>query len=254
MTMKPWTDEFQFQISLAESIWKSNLLGKERIAFVLLDNIIEFMCKAYLKVALDLVGKSKHHKITLNDWDDISRYFDKLIACMKQFSPIPKSILDSVEIYHQVRNDLYHTSMPMAVTPAQFKDELKNAISVLEILYKLTYSSSAIDVDFELHGKPSLDEIVSVVGSGQSVRISHNADWPLAQWVRVAVYGYASLLGRTPNVNEIQHTLTISHQPTDDAKVRQCLYKLKYDDEVEEVKDGTYSLTKIGFQAALRNR
>ena len=254
MTMDPWTKEFQFQISLAESIWKSTLLGKERIAFILLDNIIEFMCKTYLKVARGLVGKSKLHKITLNDWDDISRHFDNLIASMKQHSQITGSVLDSIEMYHQVRNDLYHTSMPMAVTPEQFKDELKNAIAVFEILYQLAYSSSIIDVESQLHGKPSLDEIVTVVGDGQSIRINHGGDWPLAQWIRVAIYGHVALLGNTPSMQKIQHTLAISNQPTRELKVRQCLHKLRHDKDVEKLADGTYSLTKNGAETVKRNR
>ena len=253
-TVEPWVAEFGFQISLAESIWKSCILGKERIAFILLDNVIEFMSKCYLMVVQKLVGKRKKNKITLDEWDDISRYFGELMATMRVHSPIQHSTIDSIETHHDARNILYHTSMPMAVTGAQFKIELKNAIEVFQVLYDKPYKSILIDVDATLHGKPVLEDVINIVGKNEFVRIQFLGNWSLKQWIRVIIHGYVSTLGITPSIDQIQHSLAISNQAEERSQIDQALRNLKHDNDVKKVGSGLYSLTKDGLKRTLRNR
>jgi len=246
-------EEFESQINLAENIWRTNLPGKERVSFVLLDNVIEFMSKYYLKVVRKLVGKGKN-KISPNDWDDISRFFPRLVNVMKNHSPIPHPTLDIIKSNHDMRNDLYHASVPMAVNRSLFLSELRCAIEAFETLYRKRFNSSVIDVDSILRGKPVLETLLTVVGSDQYIRVDYSETWPLMQWIRVIIHGYISLLGVTPGIDQMMHSLAISNQPTDDKKVRQSIHKLKFDGDVKEASPGLYSLTQEGLEKTLRNR
>ncbi|MGV9169369.1 MAG: hypothetical protein ACOC38_05435 [Promethearchaeia archaeon] len=249
-----WIDEFKQQISLAESIWKSDIPGHERIAFLLLDNSIEFMSKCYLKVIRNLVGTKKRHKISSNDWEEISRYFGYLMDTMKQRSPIPSQTIESIKAYHTVRNDLYHTSIPMAVTKSQFRDELKNTVEVFESLFRTKYESELIDVPAVLHKRPSLEDAISVVTGNQYVRVDIPDDWFLSQCIRVIIHGYTSLLGLLPTYEQIEHTLAISNRPTPKHKIRQGIRNLKYRGHIREQTEGEYSLTSEGRSAAEEHR
>lgn len=241
-----WIDEFEQQISLAESVWKSDILGHERIAFILLDNSIEFMSKCYLKVIRNLVGTRNNHKISPNKWENISRYFGYLMDTMKQHSPIPHQTIDSIKTYHKVRNDLYHTSYPMAVTENQFRDELKNVIEVLECLFNTAYESRIIDVAAVLHKRPSLDDVISVVKEDQYIRVDISDSWSLSQIIRVIIHGYTSSLGVLPTYGQIEHTLAISNKPTEDKKIRQAISNLKHRGHIKEHGGGNYSMTTTG--------
>lgn len=247
-----WVEEFRYQISLAESIWKSSIQGKGRIAFVLLDNVIEFMSKCYLKVVKRIVGTGKN-KISPNQWHDTSRYFDQLISTMRNHSPLPSNILDSIEQYHLVRNDLYHTSSPMEVPYSQFKEELKNTIVTFEVLFGEVYSSSFIDIDAAIHEKPTLEDLIEIVGS-QHIRVNFTESWPLSQWIRIIIHGYTKFLGDTPDYRQIEHSLAISNQATSESRIRAALRKLKFDGDINENSDGLYSLTNQGLIRTLKQR
>lgn len=247
-----WVEEFRYQISLAENTWKSSIDGKGRIAFVLLDNVIEFMSKCYLKVVRGLVGKGKK-QINPTKWFDISRHFDELIGAMRIHSPIPPSTLDSVEQNHLNRNDLYHTSTPMEVPPKLFATELGNAIEIFETLFNESFTSSIIDVDSVFHGKPALETLFSTVG-GQHVRVDYRGSWALSQWIRVIIYGYVRL-GITPIYDQIEHSLAISNQATEESKIRGALRKLRFDHDISEnTSSETYSLTEDGLDRTMKQR
>ncbi|MFO7837786.1 MAG: hypothetical protein R6V83_14175 [Candidatus Thorarchaeota archaeon] len=173
---------------------------------------------------------------------------------MKKHSPIPPKTIESIKAYHQVRNDLYHTSIPMAVTKSQFRDELKNAIEVFEILFNAKCESSIIDVPAVLHKRPSLQDAISVVTGDQYVRVDIPDNWSLSQCIRVIIYGYTSSLGLLPTYQQIEQALAISNRPTPKDKIRQGNHNLKYRGHIKEPTEGKYSLTSEGKSAAEERR
>ena len=252
--LKPWTEEFRFQISLAENVWDSKMPGKERIAFVLLDNVIEFMCKCYLKVAKRLVGTGAKKPIDPNKWEKISYRHPELIKAMRTHSSIPPVTLDSIEEYHRVRNDLYHTSQPMSVAPSFFKEELRNTVDTLYVLFGEKYQTIVMDLADLLDDRPQLENLVKIAGPENAVRVDYEGEWSLSQWVKVVIYGHAIKLGNNPTFQQILHSLQISHRTPPKQVLQQCLRNLRKSKQVTKTTTDTFSLNPKGRKLMEKNR
>ena len=140
--LDPWISEFVELIELSENLFNGTLESGSRIAIVLLDNCVEFMYKAYLRIVKQVVGTGKSKPIKPNDWEsEISRRFDKLIDAMKTHSILPHDIIDESYHYHQIRNELYHTGTPMKVFDKIFKEHRKIVLKILQILFNHSYKT-----------------------------------------------------------------------------------------------------------------
>lgn len=139
--LDPWISEFKEIIDVAVTLAGSGLDAESRIAVVLLDNCVEFMYKAYLRIKKRAVGKGAN-QITLKDWEsNVSRYFNSLTDEMKKRGPsaFDDDIVEDSILYHEIRNKLYHSDVPMKTPDSVFKEQLELVLKILEILYNCKY-------------------------------------------------------------------------------------------------------------------
>lgn len=141
----PWLSEFKELIDLSVTLFGGKHESGSRIAVVLLDNCVEFMYKAYLRIVKQVVGTKKKHRITPNEWEsETSRRFDKLAKAIETHSKLPKDLIDDSLLYHSIRNELYHTDTPMKTSDKVFREQLNLVLEILDGLFEIDYSQSRI--------------------------------------------------------------------------------------------------------------
>ncbi|MFW9889389.1 MAG: hypothetical protein ACFFER_14470, partial [Candidatus Thorarchaeota archaeon] len=134
--LDPWILEFKELIDLSVTLFEGHLKSGERIAVVLLDNCVEFMYKAFLRVKKRVVGTGKKHTITHDDWETkVSRRFDELAKAVKENSKLADDLIEESKHYHLIRNNLYHTDTPTKPVDGVFQEQLKLVLKILETLY-----------------------------------------------------------------------------------------------------------------------
>lgn len=254
--MDPWIAEFKEIIDLSVSLFTGNFESGSRIAVVLLDNCVEFMFKAYLRVKRRIVGTGRKHAIKPNEWESkVSRRFDKLTDAMRAHSKLSHDLVDEAEHYHAIRNDLYHTGTPVKASDTVFNEQLKLVLKILQDLYSIKHKVKLVNLDIENASDFSPEKRLEVAvkampGNPQALRLNLPEKVSFAQMVRIILYGQQKIVGAFASAKRIAEILVLNMLPADEKKIRMALAELKQRRHVTE-NEGVFILTDLGFLALM---
>jgi len=252
--MDPWIAEFKEIIDLSVSLFTGNLESGSRIAVVLLDNCVEFMFKAYLRVKKRVVGTGKKYAIKPNEWESkVSRQFNKLADAMRAHSKLSHDLIDEAEHYHTIRNDLYHTGTPVKTGDAVFKEQLKVVLKILQSLYSTKHSPKSVKLNIADASQPSPEDrlkstVKTMPGNPQALNLNLPRKISFAQIIRIILYGQQKIVGAYGSVKRIAEILALNMQPSDEKKICATLAELKQRNQVTE-DEGVFALTDFGLKA-----
>lgn len=107
--MPIWLDDLVEQIATSMVLAESGTETGGRLAFIIVDNAVEFLLKAYVESETQLVGHNR--VISKQDWERKKESFPQVLQFVySQFTiSVPESDIVS---WHNVRNKLYHEGKP----------------------------------------------------------------------------------------------------------------------------------------------
>ena len=138
--MKNWLAEIIDQIALGEVLAHSEISCGQRFGLIAIDNAVEFMLIAYVEVYKQLIGGHKSGGITKKDWDDIKRQFPKLLSHVLVLEPALQPLEVEISRFHDFRNSLYHSGVPVTTTPKRVTSYSLIAREVLVILFGISFT------------------------------------------------------------------------------------------------------------------
>ena len=255
--LDPWITEFTEIIDLSLGLFKSDFESGSRVAVVLLDNCVEFMFKAYLRVKKHVVGSGKKYPIKYNEWEsETSRRFDKLLEAMKNHSNLSQDLIDEADHYHTIRNELYHTATPVKTSDSVFKEQLKLTLKILERLYSVKHKVKAADLDIGDFGKGTpeqmLDSIIKPMpGNPKALNLNVHKNTSFSQIIRIVLYGFQKIVGNYASVDQLFEMLRLNMKSASEKRIRATLAELKQRKHVEE-KEKVFILTDLGHKIMIQ--
>lgn len=211
--METWIEDIVEQICVSRILMDSKTISGRRLSFIIADNSIEFMLKAYGDTRL--VGTV----IKKKDWENLKSDFNKMLSFVathssSKFSVDPKEIV----YYHWIRNTLYHGALPLSVEPQKILDYLDKAIILLSDLLNVKPSKKELNAKTErvriairTKEMPKLVEFVptqdGLIKMQATVELSDKRAIPLV------IYGFTTIVGKCPTDRELEKSLSYSGHP-----------------------------------------
>jgi hypothetical protein len=139
--MKDWLVEIVDQIAVGEFLAQSRVTCGSRFGLIAVDNAVEFMLIAYVETYKQLIGGHKPGGIPKKDWDETKSRFPKLLSFVATCEPNIQPIETEISRYHDFRNNLYHSGLPLTTPPERVLKYSKLAKDVIAILFGINFSS-----------------------------------------------------------------------------------------------------------------
>lgn len=211
--MKPWVEDILDQLALAHLLAHADISCGERLAMIIVDNAVEYACKAYVEVHKRLISKVVKKK----DWEAIKGSFPQLVDFIAQQEPQLKAHVSTIIGFHSIRNDLYHGGNPLSVKVSTVDEYSKLARSVLDVLLGVQEDEkeqakriTAIHTALLGEAKKEVKAGVTFESVNDVVRFSTLAKVKLPDAICLAIHGYAREKGQAPTVAQVEESLSRS--------------------------------------------
>lgn len=250
--MKPWLDDILDQLSTAHLLAHAGISCGERLAMIIVDNAVEYMCKAYVEVHKSLIPKA----IKKQEWEDTKRSFPKTLTFVAGQEPQLKSDLNTIIGFHDMRNKLYHGGQPLSVKATTVDDYSKLAGTVLEILLGIKEAEKAqtkrtTAIHAALLGEAGKEVKAGVVfeNVNDAVRFLTAVDVKLPDAICLVLHGFAREKGKSPTFDQLQESLSHSGHMSRKEILRSRVSELR---KKNAVRKEDFSLTDSGRKKLLK--
>lgn len=220
--MEPWLGDVIEQLAVAQILSKARFDAGKRLAFILIDNAIEFMMKAYGDTRLvdqvlanppdtALAGKKLHK----GRWEDVKNKRDFNLIMDWVLPNSPTSITSNkINPYHDTRNTLYHKALPLTVDPTKVSEYLNISKQLYSDLFGVTFKENEwkariASVRNALLGEETFKPVFFSRTDGL-VRVESAIPLQNTQAIMLAMYGFSRQAGRTPTLDELRKVLNYS--------------------------------------------
>jgi hypothetical protein len=219
--MREWLVEIIDQIALGEVLAKSPVSCGQRFGLIAVDNAVEYMLITYVEIYKQLVGGHKLGGIPKPDWDKTKRNFAPLLAYVVTREPGLQTFEVDINRYHEFRNSLYHSGMPLTTSRRQVLRYSKLARDVLAVLFGQSLSPTEWDGILSQVGA-SLSESDAVLSIKQQVsyevldsvvKFTTTAFPTQMEAVALCLYGYSVVTGAPPTKPLLIQSLARSGHP-----------------------------------------
>lgn len=136
--MEVWLKEIIDQMVLGELPASTSISCGTRFALIAMDNAMEYMLIAYITLVRQVIGGQGPEHITLKEWNEISRAFDRLLGRVVKLCPELADEQAEILRKHSLRNDLYHSGLPITVNPSHVRHYLDTGKTALRKLFAIT--------------------------------------------------------------------------------------------------------------------
>ena len=233
--MKDWLIEIVDQIALGEFLANSSLSCGQRFGLIAVDNAVEFMLIAYIELYKQLVGGHKTGGITKKDWDETKKHFPRLLSSVAGHETRLQPMEVEINRYHDFRNSLYHSGIPVTTTSTRVAKYTKLAREVLTVLFGISYSTQEWEgilarVASLLSGNnvgSSIKQQISYEVIDGLVKFTTSAFPTASDAVALALYGYSVITGAPPLRPLLIQSLARSGHPLSAEIVNARLHDLK---------------------------
>ncbi len=234
--MDPWVEHVVEQLCIADILASSKAVTGRRLAFVLVDNCVEYMLKAFgdTKLVGQVVKSCPNpaqigNQLSMTKWKSIKdeRNFGLLLDWI--LPNVTTSLTTgTINPYHDTRNALYHQSSPLSVEQKQFEDYLGLAKQALACLFAVSFDEKGWKMRRQnvenslLRGQQPRMVLFSTTEDGL-VKIEANVVLKNTEAIQAAVHGLGKKLGRPPAMDELEKALNYSGYHVDqlESQVRQ---------------------------------
>ncbi len=133
---KPWTLGLVEAMSMVELIGRQKFETKNRAALILLDSNFEISLKEFIVSSKKLFPP---HKYTNKHISNLFSNRSNVINEVQNHAKFPQKLLDKVNYYYAIRNNLIHQRATVAITDQQVKDYRQTIERVLNKLFKIRF-------------------------------------------------------------------------------------------------------------------
>jgi hypothetical protein len=219
--MKSWLEEIIDQMALGEFLAHSKLSCGQRFGLIAVDNAVEFMLIAYVETYKQLVGGQKTGGITKKDWDDTKKSFPTLLSCIAKLEPNLQPHEKDIIRYHNFRNSLYHSGIPVTTTPGRVSKYSKVAQDVLRILFAITMTQKEWDAILSQVGSSLGSESASLSVKREVtyervdtlIKFKTSASLTQLEAVAICLHGYSTQISTAPTRPSLGQSLSRSGYP-----------------------------------------
>lgn len=210
----------------------------KRLSFIIVDNAVEFLMKAYVENETQSVGSG--NVLKKSEWDDMKQNFRKLLDFVfKQFHVSNASMTD-IWAYHNLRNDLYHGAKPLSVEHKQVAKYIAQFKLLLNDLQKFQWSGEqwgkkAVDVSQKIARKEAQAQcIIAYSSKNGKARFEKTQDVKLSdiEAIMLAIHLHMTYAEDEPSFEDLNGILTRSSHPLDKQTISKRVHDLKLRDLV----------------------
>jgi hypothetical protein len=255
--MENWLSEAIDQIALGHFLATTKLSCGQRFGLIAVDNAIEFLLIHYVENHRQLIGKPPPLGISQKEWTQRKHDFPSLLTFVVALEPLLSTIESDINVFHKLRNDLYHTGLPRTVSPKRVVDYARQAKQVLKLLFGMSYSDSEWDeqvnavIQSLFADKPSsLKWPVEFEIVDSSVRFVTPMSPKAKLAIALCLQGYATKLGLHPSQGDLLKSLTLSGM-----SINEKTLKVRLNDMRKEgwLQYGALKLKQKGIAALRKN-
>jgi hypothetical protein len=232
--MSGWKEDIIEQLAISQYILQSKVDTAERLSMIIVDNAVEFLLKAYVEVEINGIGSESGKIIKRKDWEtNIRPSFDKLLNFVLK---LKTNNADETKIleYHRIRNNLYHTGLPMSVKENKINAYVKQCQILLSDLIGITLSESGWQSQIKQIDK----EIREKRGKINKPLVRYDCTQTLPKFiihekindtdaVMFAIDCFTSTEGNPPTLKELERILTMSKHRLDQKTIGKNLSHLR---------------------------
>jgi hypothetical protein len=219
--VKTWLLDAIDQIALGEYLASSPLSCGTRFGLIAVDNSVEFMLIAYVEAFKQLVGGHKAGGISKNEWRQIKRNFEDLLAKVCSLEPNLGQHQHDINRFHVLRNGLYHSGAPTTVSRSRVLEYSGLARDVLDILFSISFTEAEWDAYVSKVGETlvsgksaaNIRRSVSFELADDIVRFSTSDQPSAAKSVALSLYGFGVLVGKQPESQDLLRSVALSGYP-----------------------------------------
>jgi len=215
--VKPWTEDILDQLSTAHLLAHADISCGERLAMIIVDNAVEYICKAYVEVYKNLIPST----IKKSKWDEIKKSFPQTLDFVTKQEPQLQSHFGTIIGFHNIRNDLYHGGKPLAVKVKTVDEYSKVARVALEILLKVKEDDKAQAKRISSIHSALLGEAGKEIKAGvtfekvnDAVRFSSGVTVKLPDAICLVLHGFPIHKGVPPSLDQMRESLSHSGHAT----------------------------------------
>jgi len=208
-----WLEDVAQQLSLARILRDSDVVPSKRIAMILVDNVVEFLIKVHGE---DIILGNKILK--KYEWEEEKRHFNQLVNRVlprTKVSEYAKEILD----YHELRNSLYHGTVPASVHDEKINKYLGIADTLLEKIFGIRISQDEWSTRVETtRGKispstPKSRFVTFTKIEGDVIRFEATSHVMDRHAIMLVMHGFGVEYGRAPSYDQLVKSLNHSAHP-----------------------------------------
>jgi len=219
----PWLEHVVEQLCIADTLASSKAITGRRLAFILVDNSVEYMLKAFGDTKLvGQVVKSCPNPAQIGKQLNMTEW--KKVKDQRNFSLLLDWILPNVTTslttgtinpYHDTRNALYHQSSPLSVEQKQFEDYLGLARQALADLFTVSFDEKGWkmrrqNVENSLFRGQQPRMVLFSTTEDSLAKIETNVVLKNTEAIQVSIHGLGKKLGRPPIMDELEKSLNYS--------------------------------------------
>jgi len=197
------------QICISCVLMESKTLSGRRLSMIVVDNAVEFMLKAYGDT--QLVGKV----IKKEEWEKKKESFKQLLDFVFLHGKVSVNAQDVLD-YHNLRNGLYHESLPYSIETPKLKDYIGKAQTLLCELFGRKFTEKEwkhriekARIGLAAKQKAKLVEFAKVDENHIKFQTEeqHLKD---VDAICLTIHGFGVELGRKPTLDELEASLNFS--------------------------------------------
>lgn len=212
--MKAHVEDAIEQIATAELLNMANTSTGERLALIICDNAVEYMMIAFIELEKLLV----HKTIKAKDWEQKKQQFHELLGFTVSSEGKLAAYQGDIQVWHNIRNKLYHTGIPLSVKAAHVTKYLNIAKTTLGILFGQNLSSdewakkvATVNQVISRKTGTTIKAIVRVVVKDNAVQVEISTVLKNHEILCVVLDAFATVFGKTPTIPELEQSLALSH-------------------------------------------
>lgn len=216
--MQPWIEDILDQLSTAHLLAHADISCGERLALIVVDNAVEYMCKTYIEVHKRLVTRI----ISRKDWEEKKKVFADMLDFVAGQEPSLQPHLNTINGFHGVRNNLYHGGQPATVKPATVDAYDKVARIALGILLGVTEDESSRDERISRIHRALLGEAKKEIKAGVTFESVNNAirfttvgNITASDAILLVLHGFSQQKGNIPTREQLEESLSLSGHSLD---------------------------------------
>jgi hypothetical protein len=241
--MEIWIEDVAEQLSLARILRDSDTVSGKRIAMILVDNVVEFVIKVHGEAIIP--GKV----LKRVEWDEKKRHFEKLVGLVlprTKVSVYSQEILD----YHDLRNSLYHGTVPLSVDGSKIDGYRGIAEGLLRHVFNIGISEDAWKLRVSLTrgrlspSKPKIGGTLSFTKTEDNL-VKFDSASPVKDRdaIRLVMHGFKVTFARSPTLEELSKSLNYSGHSIKKSNLLVHISRLR---KIGRVERKEYALTSNG--------